>query len=103
MSNAIDMGRPSTLDGDPCRYCGAEIAFARTPARALMPLDVEPARAIDVPVGSHFWYDEAETTVRRAVDRDWVYVPHFGTCPKTQEKPPTNPELRRRWERNGGR
>ena len=71
-----------------------------------MPLDVEPAKAVEVPPASRYRYDEAEQRTEPHVlmgDDEWCYVPHFGTCPETQQKPPTNPELRRRWLANGGR
>ena len=105
MTNAIDMGRPPTLEGRLCKYCGCEIVFARTPARGLMPLEVEPVKAADVPPQSRYRYDAAEDATAPPVlmdEREWCYLPHWGTCPEIVHKPPTNPELRRRWLANGG-
>jgi hypothetical protein len=101
VTNAIAMGRPPTLEGKPCHFCRAEIVFARTPRRALMPLEVEPARAVDVPPLSRYTVDADEITTQQApADAQWVYVPHFATCPETTTTAPTNAELSRRWTRN---
>jgi hypothetical protein len=89
-----------------CKFCGAEILFARTPARRLMPLDAEPVDASLVPTASRWDFngDELRTwPVPHAGQGELVHIPHFGVCPETTSRAPANRELAERWETNAAR
>ena len=88
-----------------CRRCPARIFFVRPHNSAsMMPFDEAVARADTVPSKSRWTVDPVarQWCGPAQYPAEFVYVPHWGTCPSTNKKPPRNAVLRQRWIDNGG-